>query len=42
MKIKNTLFALYLTNDGNKKKKKKGFKHESEKNRGQAKLNEDK
>lgn len=40
MKIKNTLFALYLTNDGNKKKK--GFKHESEKNRGQAKLNEDK
>lgn len=23
MKIKNTLFALYLTNDGNKKKKKK-------------------
>lgn len=39
MIIENTLFALYLTNDGNKKK---GFNHESKMNGGKTKLNEDK
>lgn len=41
MIIENTLFALYLTIDGNKQTK-KGFKHESKMNGGQTKLNEDK